>query len=85
MRRDWVAPLPHELTAHQIRVELAKLEETQHWLAQQLGVADTTINRKMRGLNKWKQSELHHMASLFNIPLQQLQPGGRSDDGEAIE
>ena len=85
MRHDWTKPLPHELTAHEIRVQLARLEETQGWLARELSVAPSTINRKMTGISKWRQSELQHMAALFDIPVSQLHQGGRSDehDGEA--
>ena len=86
MRHDWQNPLPHELTAHRIKVELARLEQTQHWLADQLHVAPSTINRKMNlppetpGGTRWKQSELVHMAHLFNIPVEQLQHGHEQDD-----
>lgn len=39
------------------------------WLAEQLGINQTTLWRKMTGQNEFKQSELMAMSLLFDVPV----------------
>ena len=74
MRHNWVDPEPANLTKHRIKIYLATVEQNRNWLADQLGISRTTLNRRIEE-GDWRKGELEIWHRLLSD----------EQDGEAVE
>lgn len=58
--------------AQAVRVNLAKMNKSQNWLAREIGVTQGALSHYMAGARPWKESVMVAVASKLNKKLSTL-------------
>jgi transcriptional regulator with XRE-family HTH domain len=69
---------PSERVAATVRAELARHRKTQAGLARALGLARTSMHRRITGEQPFDVAELHVVADYIGIPVADLLTDGRT-------
>ncbi|TDX49137.1 helix-turn-helix transcriptional regulator [Orenia marismortui] len=55
-----------------LKILIIESDSTQEEVADYLGLAETTFNRKLNGKSEFKLSEAKKLADLFNLTIEEL-------------
>lgn len=59
---------PTHSVAAEVRAELGRQGHTNAWLAEQLGVSEMWVSRRLRGLTRFTEDDLKRIGNALAIP-----------------